>query len=98
MMGYCKLGIAFGRWDFKSHLNTLPAINYSKKRTLPGFKFALGVEGDIINNLAWGVEYNHTFFKSHTLHRPSDVQNEEIPHKIKPNYGALLLRVMYKFK
>gem|GEM_PF-4618189 len=96
LMGYCKLGVAFGLWEFKSSINTLP-IDFQKKRTLPGLKLAVGFEGNIVKNLAWGIEYNYTFFKSHTIHRP-DEDNEDLPHRVKPNYGAVLVRIMYKFK
>ncbi len=93
---YFKVGPSYGWWHFKSTLSDIP-IKYAKKKGLFGVKFAFGVEGDIVKNLAWGIEYNHTFLQSHTFQRPFDATNAT-PHRVKPNYGAILVRVMYKFR
>jgi hypothetical protein len=90
------VGPSYGRWQFQSAAGAVP-LDYSKTKGLWGAKVAFGVEGDIVNNLAWGIEYNHTFLQSYTFQRPFDPTNAT-PHKVKPNYGAVLVRLMYKFK
>jgi len=93
---YLKVGPSYGRWRFKSTLSDIP-IKYSKTKGLFGVKVAFGIEGNIVKNLIWGVEYNHTFLQSYTFQRPFDATNVT-PHRVKPNYGAVLVRLMYKFK
>lgn len=93
---YFKVGPSYGRWQFQSTAGGVP-LNYSKTKGFWGAKIALGIEGDIAKNFAWGVEYNHTFLQSYTFQRSFNATNAT-PHKIKPNYGAVLVRVMYKFK
>ncbi len=91
-----KAGPCYRRWHFKSTLSDIP-IKYSKTKGLFGMKVAFGVEGDIAKNMALGVEYNHTFLQPYTFQRPFDAANTT-PHRVKPNYGAVLVRIMYKIK
>ncbi len=63
---YFKVGPSYGRWQFQSTAGGVP-LNYSKTKGFWGAKIALGVEGDISKNFAWGVEYSHTFLQSYTL-------------------------------
>ncbi len=98
LLGYIKTGGVLGRWRFESVFastqNPKP-IDFSKNKIVPGVKVALGVEGEISQYVSWGAEYNHTFFKSYTIHRP-DENGEDIPYKSSPNYGSFLLRIMCK--
>lgn len=93
---YFKAGPSYGRWHFKSTLSDIP-LKYSKTKGLFGMKVAFGLEGDIVKNVAWGMEYNHTFLQPYTFQRPFDAENAT-PHRVKPNYGAVLVRIMYKLK
>ena len=95
LVTYVKFGPCYGRWAFKSTMSDATP-DFSKTKNVLGIKFALGIEGKLNEKIGWGLEYNHSFFKTQTVKRVFDPTDAPTPHKIRPNYGALLVRVMYK--